>query len=211
MRRAVNPSATAFSTASLHALLVDLVGARIRQRNRDQRQPCGRRLGVQDFLAHAVHRHAPRVGVDRGQQAADFADAARDGARAASRRCPCRCSTRPESSLERVRMKRPRERPRAFDDPRPRDDDAIVGDELDAIVSDGRDRRQRAPDGDFGGERGRRHRVVAASGSRESRPGAAPGSARCWPRRPRCFTSAKTLSPPATRSMSSRKPMPPLA
>ena len=36
-------------------------------------------------------------------------------------------------------MKRPGDRPRAFDDPRPRDDDAIVGHELDAIVSDRRD------------------------------------------------------------------------
>jgi hypothetical protein len=53
-------------------LLVDGVGARPRNRDGVQRRIGGAGLGVEELGAHLVHRHAPGVLVDRGEQSGDF-------------------------------------------------------------------------------------------------------------------------------------------
>ena len=55
-----------------HALLINFVGAGPRKRNDPERQTSGRGLGFEHRAAYAVHGDAIELGIQRGDQAADF-------------------------------------------------------------------------------------------------------------------------------------------
>src|SRR5262249_50323344 len=55
-----------------HAVLVDLVRAWVRQKDRDQRQARRSRLGFDQSPAHGVHRHPVERLIERRQEPDDF-------------------------------------------------------------------------------------------------------------------------------------------
>jgi hypothetical protein len=61
-----------FNESRPHALLVDLVRARVREHDVDQGQPRRSRLSLDQFPPYGVHRHPVERLVERGQEPDDF-------------------------------------------------------------------------------------------------------------------------------------------
>ena len=182
--------------------LVDLVRARPRQRDRDERQARGLRLRAQDLFADAVHRHAAGRLVDRRQQRRRRARR-RAAARAAPTRCPCRCSRTSGSSLR--RRSRSRANASGCSARAPSSERAPRRRAGPGMTMRSSKRKRTRPLRTAGTEPSAfqtfssasavagRKRAVGARASRESRRGGAPGSARCSPAPTRVLTSANTF------------------